>query len=463
MLKKFKKYKLRKPFSRQIRLSPLLSVDRQIRRDFIDYFGDILASDPLAASLGMMAYAYENNAGALAETLSKARRVLMSSEVADLLDRADLRKYQLAAFREYFREKKVMEPSIAKGLLTFSKEFDPKFSWAFSEASTSQQPRLREFEKVTQASPGISISIFFRHKFYPGSRPHDLPYRFASGLESVGAKCTILDPDIDLQELGYSDITLVDDTNIHRKDEKLKRNFLESIRTKTKKLVMLEMDPWGEGLERRIKSNRDIYDLVWAMSPDLLDQDDQIFGLDASVMLFPCGAPDVFARHRYQKGSAPAQGLKFCGGVEEFNFPRYFWLLSILERGDLFDVRVTNHDQDNKTAADSFDDYLFSLSDRYGCLNFLKRSTGEKILVGRTSDALNLGVLLVQEQADIVSAYLRPGEHFLEFSDPQRLIEIGEILKFNPKEFEDIRLSGEQFFQANYSDQEVLKHMCSWL
>jgi len=39
----------------------------------------------------MMAYAYGNNAGALAEMLSKARKVLMSSEVADLLDRADLR------------------------------------------------------------------------------------------------------------------------------------------------------------------------------------------------------------------------------------------------------------------------------------------------------------------------------------------------------------------------------------
>lgn len=388
----------------------------------------------------------------------------LSAETSgDIFARTDMRKFMLAALRDYYAKGHDLTRETAEHLAQFSRLFDPQSSNVFDPAPCIDgEVPLTTYAYERQAPDNLKIGLYFRSKFYPTSRPHDLAYRFHSAFVGAGAKSEIAEPDREPDRFVDCDIALVDDPHIFRKSQSEKRAFLEGVRKHTKCMVMVEMDPWAAGRRERAEANADIYDRVWAMMPSLLGSDGKIGGMAASTILFPVGAPEVFTRYRREDSMSPGDAISFCGGVEEYNFYRYFWIVGARSLHHAPEIRVTNHSPDDLSIEESLGQYVKRLAASHACLNFVRRATGEVSMVGRTSDALCLRQLLVQEASAEVRPYLKPGEHFLQFRALDELDDICGRLMADRREFEDVRLRGAAYFDAHYSDDAIVRHIATW-
>ncbi len=460
----FEKYALRRPFSRKVRLSTDAVTTPAGRDGFQAKYGRIVGRDPLATAIAALGAAYAGDAGPATAWRERLAGPGMAAETARLFRDADLRKFTLAALRDFHAAGGVLDTRTAALLSQLAETADPDSGAVFARPPETDPPAARlEFDYARQVPANLRIAIYFRGEFFPNSRPHDLAFRFATAFEAGGAQALLKSPDRDPTDIADCDIALVDDPHVFRKAPDDKRTFLERVRARSARLVMLEMDPWARGRAERIAANQDIYDLVWAMMPSLVDAEGRIDGLKASAMLFPVGAPAVFRRHEIPDAPADRSSIGFCGGIEEFNFHRYFWVVGARARDAHPDVEVTNHHADGAEVEASLDRYVRRLGRTYACLNFVRRANGRTSMVGRTSDALRLRQLLVQERAAETGAYLTPGEHYLDFFDLGYLERICAALEANDGRFEEVRRAGADFFDARYSDAAVLRHMATWL
>jgi len=459
----FLKYQLRKPFSRKIRVGTEAIIDAEGRRGFTDKFGPLVAGDPLAGVISTLGAIYDGDGDTADALMDHLAAAAPEGSFPKLFGTSDLRKFMMAALREYYAGGKTLDGPTAARLKAFSASFDPESRHVFEPpAYRDKDVPLHRFDYAPKAPKGLSVGIYFRSKFYPTSRPHDLAYRFQTAFAGAGALSEIVEPDKEPDRFIKCDIALIDDPHIFRKSADDKRRFIEQARRHAKCLVMIEMDPWAPGRRERLAANRDLYDVVWAMMPSLIDADGMIDGLKASCMLFPVGAPDIFRRHRRTSPEMPGEDIKFCGGIEEYNFYRYFWIVGALAGKHPPTIEVTNHGVDGLSVADSLGHYVKRLGSSHACLNFIRRATGETSMVGRTSDALCLEQLLVQEASTEVRPYLMPGEHFLQFRTLDELDDICARLNADKRVFEDIRHAGASYFDAHYSDDAVLRHMATW-
>ena len=359
-----------------------------------------------------------------------------------------------------------MPRPLALALLGFSSVADPDCATIYRAPAPAGPGRAPiRFDYARERPRGLRITIYIRTHFYRlASRPHDLGPRLKSAFDGDGIDCTLVDPDTPALEFDPCDLALVDDTYAHRKDAAKRRRFLERLRRVAGTLAMLEMDPWAPGLEERIDANRDLYDFVWAMAPTRSrDGGKTIAGLAVTPMPFPCGAGDVFERFQIEGPRATLVPVKFCGAVEEYNFYRYFWLLAAaaFEAPPVLDV--TNHDADGLSALASLARYVERLAGSYACLNFTMRGDGQSAVVGRSSDSLRLGQLLVQERAEDMHAYLEPGTHYLEFDSVAELEEICRRLARDAAAFEPVRREGRAAFAERYSDEAVVRHLATFV
>lgn len=460
----FLRYQLRKPFSRKIRFSAEAIIDGVGRNAFQEKYASILEKDELAGLLALLSDIYaEDFDKAMARHKCLVDRFNLKS-IHSLFEQTDIRKFTLALLRNFYASDQKIDRGMAVQLKSLAMSFDPKSNDVFGlHASESSTMVRKKFSYETKISSNLSIGIYFRSKFFPTSRPHDLAYRFKSAFEGVGIRCEIAEPDVNPEYFIDCDIALVDDPHVFRKTPIAKRKFLENVRSHSRKMAMLEMDPWAPGLHSRITDNKDIYDIVWAMMPSLQDEDGCIAGLKASAMLFPVGAPEIFSRHNLKNAQVKADRIKFCGGLEEYNYYRYFWIIGALTNSSPPKIDVTNHSPDSLSVEDSLDIYAARLSSSYACLNFMRRANGESSIVGRTSDALRLSQLLVQENSAEILPYLTPDEHFIEFSNLVELDEICRRLEDDHLQFEEVRRSGADYFNHHYSDAAVVRHMSTWV
>lgn len=460
----FRKYALRRPYSRKIRVPSAFAYTRSSDHPAAKLIASLQGKDPLAGIVASLRAAYACDADTVNELIKQLQTPSACHEVLRLFKSTDIRKYTISALRDYYASGHELSRNQAALLRTVAEAFDPESDAVFgADKKREREPDILKFEQDPQGAKSLSVSIYFRGQFFPTSRPHDLAYRLASAFESTGGSCHLVDPDQDNIEFPKSDIALIDDPHVFRKSPNEKRRFLENVREHSRVMVMFEMDPWARGLTERISANRELYDRIWAMMPSLRDADGKIDGLPASCILFPVGAPDVFSRLALPADRVDGGDIGFCGGIEEFNFLRYFWVVGALGLKHPPKIMITNHYPDQKDAASSLLEYVSKLSSTYACLNFVRRADKRVSMVGRTSDALRLRQLLVQERSAEVGYYLRAGEHFLDFADLSELEDICEALSARDAKYEDIRIAGAQYFERNYSDQAIVSHMGTWL
>lgn len=411
---------------------------------------------PLEAALLFLSAVYRGEYAGADEILQSLSDVRNQGRLRALIATTDLRKTILACFRAYLQAHGAVERPLAERLLRFQRLIDPECERLFAPPEVDAAPPQRlHFEYASALPRKLDVALIFRPRYSgPRSRPHDLSVRLRDAFAATGLDCRLIDPgDEDAAPIAC-DLAIVDDAGLFEKDAGKKRRYLEQVRRAAKTVAMLDLDPWQRHFADRLGANRDCYDFVWLMAPS---EAARIQGIPVCQIPFPVGADAWFSDI-----PAAQAGIKFCGGIEDYNFHRYFWLLAGAGFVRPFAFELTSHVDDNESVAASAKAYLAKVAEKRACLSFTMRSNGQPVMVGRAFDALRLGRVLVQEATPDMAAYFTPGQHFLDFRTVPELERLCAQL-VEPAAFEGVRRAGAAFFRERYSNDAVIRNLVTFL
>lgn len=448
-------WELRRPFSRKIRvdaagiLSGRFAAGRKWNVD-----------RPLEAALLFLGAAYRGDQAAADDILQGLSDFGRDGRLRPLMATTDLRKTILACFRAYLEAHDAIGRPLAARLLKFQRLIDPECERIFVPSQTGPTPpSLLNFEYAPTLPRKLDVALIFRPRYSgPHSRPHDLSVRLQDAFAAVGLDCRLVDPSDPGAEPAACDLAIVDDAGLFEKDAGKKRQYLERLRRRATSMAMIDLDAWQSHFIDRLAANRDLYDFVWLMAPS---EAARIRGISVCQIPFPVGADAWFADIPPADGSPAQAGAKFCGGLEDYNFHRYFWLLAGAGFAVPFAFELTSHADDQQSVGDSAAAYLRKVAARRACLSFTMRSNGQRVMVGRAFDALRLGRVLVQEETPDMAAYFEPGVHFLDFRTVPELERLCAQLAASGA-FEDIRRAGAAFFSERYSNEAVIRNLMTF-
>lgn len=457
----FNHYRIRRPLSRKIRVKTAQVLVERDRAPLLQALDGADARWPLETALRYLALVF---AGHYRKCDALLREIVASGNPASyarLMQESDLRKFLLACFRDHLTLHGELPHGAAIRLLKFCYFLDPAAAAIYGNGVGNAVRSPLPFAYAASASSALKVRILFR-KYYFGrvSRLHDLGTRFKTPFDDAGMDCRMWDPNVEDHEMDRADLTLIDDAAMFPKDPKRKRVLLEDVRRKSRRVCLVEPDPWVPEFPARIAAGCDIYDFVWAMAPTTLTNG-TIFGMPACVIPFPVGFGKIFDEFGARAAPSSRRPL-FCGAVENYNFHRLYWVLAGYSFRRPFKADVTSHQADDLSIEASIRGYLSRLLASRTCLNFTMRADGRRSVVGRTSDALRAGQLLVQEFAEEMNFYFAPGAHYVEFRTVDELEDICFRLA-DSRAYESVRAEGARFFAERYSDDAVVRHIATYL
>lgn len=449
-------WELRRPFSRKIRvdaehiLSGRFAVGRRWNVD-----------RPLEAAFLLLSAIYGDEHATADDIFQAFSDFGRGEQLRALTATTDLRKTILACFRARLEAHGVISRPLAERLLKFQRLVDPECERALEPSIPASEPQpLLRFEYASKLPRKLDVALVFRPRYSgPQSRPHDLSVRIRDAFLSTGLSCRIVPPDEAEDTPGPCDLAIVDDSGLYEKAPRQKRAYLERLRRSARVVALFEPDPWQKHFLYRLAANRDCYDFVWMMAPR---EAAKVRRIPVCQIPFPVGSDAWFAGIPPVDGSIAQCGVKFCGGLEDYNYHRYFWMLAGSTFVNPFAFELTSHLDDKQSVNASTAAYLTKFAERRACLSFTMRSDGQVVAVGRSFDALRAGRLLVQEHTPDTAAYYEPAVHHLEFRTPAELdVLCGRLAA--PAAFEDVRRAGAAFFAERYSNQAVIRNLVTFL
>jgi hypothetical protein len=452
------RWRLRRPFSRKIRLTASAILEASRRQDLLAQLGTTALSHPVETSVEFLCRFYGGDYSAAAQLVD---RIAASGRVADyqaMVAQTNFRKLLLGCLRERMAGGALPQRA-AELLLRFSRVIDPEAQRIYETAAPPVADRVLRFD-YAELPHKLKVTLLFRKYFFGSeSRRHDMGPRLKAMFDAAGLDCRLIDPNLEAYDFAPCDLALVDDSAVFRKDAAKKGEFLDQLRGNAGKIGMIDLDHWMAHFGNRLAAGNRRYDFVWSMAP-LYVKDGFIDGVRACVIPFPVGFENLLGS---VVADAPAAGgLRFCGAIEDYNFHRYFWLLANAAAAHPFEADVTRHTDDGLSVEDSLRGYFARLTAARAILNFTMRADGQRMIVGRTSDALCSGRLLVQESAADMRRYFDPAAHYVEFSNVEDLRAICDRLAASPA-YEEVRRAGAAYFQANYSNLAVVRHLATFL
>lgn len=447
------RYRVQRPFSRRLRVAPSLLAEAP--PPWLLSFAADAGFDPLAGAFDFLAAAYAGDAARARTAMARLDTGKGARSVSRLFAENDFRKLLVGCFRHAL-EGGTLDPGKAGLLLDFARRFDPVFD-AFSRGGSAQAavPTRLAFDYAGRVPPTLSIVVLV-----PGgasARSYDLGQRLLSAFTGAGVVCRLVPSESDPGEIGAADLVLVDENTVFRKDPEKQQAHLDRLRQVARRLGRLVPDPWGKGFREQLARGIDRYDLVWAMAPTLRDAA-PIAGEKFCLIPFPSGFARVFDGIA---AAAPLPAIGFCGAIEDYNHHRYFWLLSALAGAMDLKIALTSQQPDGLDVEASYGLYLERLLETAACLSLTMRSTGDRILVGRTFDVLRGSRLLIQEYTPDARFYLAPGEDFVEIQGAEDLREVHG--RFRAGDYEAVRRQGAETFRRAYSDDAVIRHLATFL
>jgi hypothetical protein len=455
------RWRLRRPFSRKIRLGPQAILDTVRRRELMAQLGTTGLRQPVETSVEFLCLLYGADYDAAAQLLE---RIAASGHVADysaMLAQTNFRKLLLGCLRERLADKP-LPPAAAELLLKFSRVIDPELKRIYpTSASSVDDGNVLRFDYAPLPQK-LKVTLLFRKYFFGSdSRLHDMGPRLKAAFDEAGLDCRLVDPNLETFDFAPCDLVLVDDSALIRKDAAKKGEFLDRLRSSAARIGMVDLDHWMAHFGHRLAAGSQRYDFVWSMAP-LQVNGGSIDGVRACVIPFPVGVERLLNSVVAGAGPGSGGGLRFCGAIEDYNFHRYFWLLENFTSPHPYEVEVTRHTNDGLSVEDSLRGYLAKLTASRAVLNFTMRADGQRMIVGRTSDVLCAGRLLVQESAADMRRYFNAAAHYVEFSDVDGLREICGRLSGSAA-YEEVRREGAAYFAANYSNAAVIRHLATFL
>ncbi|MBL8688930.1 MAG: hypothetical protein JNL04_07505 [Rhodospirillaceae bacterium] len=445
------RFRIKRPLSRKLRIAPEALVDG-MAPPALGRFAADPDLDPLAGAVDFLLATYGGDAARAQRAL--ARLDIDPAALSRLMAENELRKLTVACFRRALAQGR-LDSARAALLLDFAERFDPAFARLSPPPAPEASPDVLAFDYAKRSSAKLRIVLLCGTRGV--TRSHDLGDRIASAFNTEEAACTMLPGEADASEIGPNDLVLVDEGTMFRKDFGRQQAHLDKIRNVAKRMGRLIPDPWGKGFREQLERGADRYDFHWAMAPTLR-QATAIPPEKFCLIPFPTGFGALFDE---AAAVAPTPDLGFCGTIEDYNVHRYFWMLAALAGDTDLTIDLTSQQPDGLGVAESLKIYLARLLSTGACLSLTMRSTGDRILVGRTFDVLRGGRLLVQEYTPDARYYLRPGEDFVEVRDAGELPEVGERARTGA--YEPIRAQGAATFARAYSDQAVIRHLATWV
>ena len=445
------RFRIKRPLSRKLRIAPEELLDGA-KPSALTRFAADPDLDPLSGAIDFLLATYAGDE-------ARARRALArldAEATSSLLAENELRKLIVASFRRALG-KGVVDGAKAALLLDFARRFDPLFAALARPPAARPSPEVLSFDYVRQLSPKLRVVLMCGAR--GAARPHDLGLRLASAFTTADVTCTLMPGEADARDIGPNDLVVVDENTVFRKDPARQQAHLDRVRQVSKRMCRLVPDPWGKGFHEQFDRGADRYDFHWGMSPALRQATPAIPPEKFCLIPFPTGYGRMF--DEFATAPAPRPDLGFCGTIEDYNIHRYFWLLDALARGSSLKIDLTSQQPDGLDADESLRLYLGRLLSTGACLSLTMRSTGDRILVGRTFDVLRGGRLLVQEYTPDARYYLKPGVDFVEVADSGDLPETAEQVRAGA--FERVRAQGAATFARAYSDQAVIRHLATWV
>lgn len=467
MLASLQGWRLRRPFSRKIRVdAAAIAAGYGAAGHGAAGHGPIPGAPhgPLETAVRILSLIYAGDYSACDALLDRIEAAGQGRAYAALIAKTDLRKLCVSCFGAFLHGGGHLSADAASRLLRFSHLIDPEAERVFRNArdrvAGQELPQMTAFDYAAAIPKKLKVMLFFR-THYSGrqSRLHDVGVRIYDALAEQGLDCRIVDAEAESFEFERCDLAIVDDASIFQKQPRKRLEFRERLRPYATRMATIEFDPWADRFHDRVASAEGRYDFMWTMAP-LKMSGGKIEGTQACIIPFPVGAESWFAD--LPAVQATDAGIKFCGAVEHYNFHRYFWILAGFAFRQPFEFDVTGHQRDDLSVEQSIKRYLAKLAARRSCLNFTMRSDGTTIMVGRSFDVLCAERLLVQNFTPDMHAYFTPDQHYLEFASVDELERLCAALR-EPGAFETVRKAGAAFFRERYSNQAIVRHLMTFL
>ncbi len=451
------RYRIKRPFSRKIRVSPSVLVDGGAPPALRRFAADPML-DPLSGAIDVLLATYAGDIERARQVLARLGADGTASALSRLFAENEIRKLTVACFRRAM-EAGAIDRDKAALLLDFARRFDPLLGRMDRERAAPAPVSRLAFDQVPQLSSKLRIVLMVPSRDgSPTSRPYEVGERMTSAFAVAGVGCAVLPSETDPGEIGPNDLVLIDEDTAFRKDPGKRLAHLDRLRKVAKRLGRLVPDPWGWDFHGRLARSADRYDFVWGMAPTLRDAMPAL-AEKFCLIPYPTGFGHLF--DEIVARGAPPAGLGFCGAIEDYNIHRYFWLLSALAGATPLQISVTSQQPDGLGYEASLKVYLGRLLSTGANLSLTMRPTGDRIMVGRTFDVLRGERLLVQEATPDARHYLTPGEDFVEIGGIGELPEAAERIRSGA--CEAIRAQGAETFRRAYSDLAVVRHLATWV
>ena len=443
--------RIKRPLSRKLSIAPDDLIGGAVPPSLTRFVADA-AFDPLAGTLDFLIAIYAGDTARATRALARVDGD--PAALSRLLAENELRKLVIGCFRRAI-DKGSLDGARAALLLDFARRFDPIFGMLSERTDEPRATPRLDFDYAGRIPDKLRVVVLASSAT---PRPHDLAVRLASAFAGNGVGCVVMPSETDPAEIGANDLVLIDEDTAFRKDPERRLAHVDGLRKVARRLGRLVPDPWGWDFQGRLARSADRYDFFWGMAPRLREAE-SIKSEKVCLIPFPTGFGHVF--DEVVGSGAPHADFGFCGAIEDYNVHRYFWLLAALAGTSGLRIGLTSQQADGLETEPSLRLYLGRLLSTAACLSLTMRSSGDRIMVGRTFDVLRGGRLLIQEYTPDARYYLNPGEDFVEVQEAGELREVGERTRSGA--YEPIRAQGAATFARAYSDQAVVRHLATWV
>lgn len=306
------------------------------------------------------------------------------------------------------------------------------------------------------------VNLFIRKNWWENvtsTREHEAGPRMKNTFESGGWTCDLLQPNFDAALIFKNkisdDIAIIDmQAIIFTKNLAEAQKFLELLKKSHKKIIGIFYDCWRNDALSNALEYSEFFDFYWIQSVELLNKF-KTTGAEIICFPFPAGVRDDDLE--IIKASKSLNNFNFSGGIEDTNYTRLYWLLSL--SGDRrFNFDISSHKAVNIDAYLDYILYLTRLSNYSYGVNFSTRSDDSKIVTGRSLELITIQRLLVQEKCPDLHYYFQSGLHFLEFDSIESLDYIFEKVSKDPNIARRISTEGHAFWKDKYCDAKLVSH-----
>lgn len=289
----------------------------------------------------------------------------------------------------------------------------------------------------TAANAGAAVDAFYTDQCsYPGVNLDSAVSR--AELDRLSAKIVAEQPDV----------VLVDGNYVPSGDS-LNPAYLGELKAKYGfKVIVFIGDAWGSHWVPAADSWSEVCDIVFHFAPETPLATEGKYPEKLCWSAYPVNERNFFP------DSAKKLDISFVGTYVSALRP--FWLTVALQIAKDLDLnhQLLPHKREAGVAL-TMQEYATVLRQSKMVLNFSTRLGPLKMMTGRTWQAMNAGVVLLEEENTFISAYFVPFVHFVPFSTRNELAYAITYFSRNPESARRIGSAASSFCRSRYSSKAV--------